>query len=422
MVEGKNIQKHFLIKGGKTRNLPRRSYNFCNALPAFMRYFIHKLDTMIRNTIFLMLCLSVGAFAQKQKSSYRSYLDGIRADELQAHLSFIASDLLQGRKVGTSGERLAALYLATQFKTMGIGPAGKSPASPLESYFQSFDFNRTGISGKSQNVLAFIEGSDPALKNEVIVISAHYDHLGLGQKIDNDSIYNGAADDGSGTVVLLEVAEAIAEARQNGATFKRSILFLHAGGEESGLLGSRHFVDKDPVVSLDRIVANINLDGVGGTDKPRDANANNYVYILTVDSTSASLGILAKKINQESGINLQFPVPANPQRFTSDNKSFEYELIPAIYFSTGLTEHYHRVTDNPETINYDHMTKIAKLVFATTWELLSQPGLKNYRGKYTRTGKYFCPPCGCDFDKKQFDSPVECPACTMPVKPIWVKK
>lgn len=344
----------------------------------------------------------------------------ITAEELSAQLHFIASDFFQGRKAGTNAERAVAHYLASYYKGHGIPPLNGIVTSNLDTYFQPFEISIPNNSGKSQNVLAFIKGTQ--LKDEVVILVAHYDHLGADTSLAGDSIFNGAADDASGTVALMELAEAFLDAKERGLNINRSILFLHAGAEEIGVLGSNFFVRNSPV-PLGKIKAVINLDGVGGTDKPGADNASNYVYLLHNDSTSQPLAELTKHLNSSYEIELDILKPDNPQRYNSDHKPFEYELIPSIYFSSGLTEHYHKVSDEPETIDYNHMAKIVKLVFASSWHLsndqIEQPWI--VRTQFKKTGAYYCVPCGCASDSEAFTSDGYCTDCHMTLQPKWGK-
>jgi hypothetical protein len=357
----------------------------------------------------------------KHPQKYFKYLNTIAADELKAHLSFIASDEMQGRKVGSAFEKLTAMYLASQYEAIGLRPF-KPGGHDLTDYFQVFDLPARAKAKSSQNVVAYLEGSDAMLKKEVIAITAHYDHLGIGKVVNGDSIYNGAADDGSGTVALVEIAQALKTAVASGVKFKRSFLFINMGGEESGLLGSHFFACSQPLLPLENIRAVINLDGVGGTDKPEDIEANNYVYVLAPDSTSSWLRAIANDINHKAHINLAIQQPANPARFMSDNKPFEYELISSIYFSTGLVEHYHQPSDEVTSINFSHMEKVVRLICAVAMEAANSDQAFSYRSAFTKTGKYFCPPCGCNSDKKNFDAPGTCPDCTMQLQPRWRNK
>ncbi|HYR27444.1 MAG TPA: M28 family peptidase, partial [Thermoanaerobaculia bacterium] len=180
---------------------------------------------------------------------------------------------------------------------------------------------------ETENVLAFLEGSD--LKHEYVVIAAHYDHLGLDPALDGDQIYNGAADDASGTAATLELARAFANAKP-----RRSILFVNFSAEEKGVVGSRYYVTSDPVVPLERIAAMINLDGVGGIDPKHPTGSTNYAYITTADVPLHDLMSVNERVRAASGIEL---TDARGKGFSSDNLSFEAYQVPTLYYSTGLT-------------------------------------------------------------------------------------
>ena len=139
---------------------------------------------------------------------------------------------------------------------------------------------REPFEAQTENVLAFIEGSDPALKDEVVVLSSHYDHIGIDPTLGEDTINNGADDDGSGTVALLEIAEAFMKAKEDGHGPRRSILFLHVAGEEKGLLGSAYYADTEPVFPIDQTVTNLNIDMIGRFDPTQESGSENYVYII----------------------------------------------------------------------------------------------------------------------------------------------
>lgn len=389
-------------------------------------------DLKLNGYIFLLLImLSFSVRAQKKDKSSgvaevsRKYMEMITHDELSAQTHFIASDYFEGRKAGTKNERATAYYLATYYKSLGIPPPAAGEGADLESYFQHFSFMSGTSELQSQNVLGFIEGTDPQLKKDVIVLVAHYDHLGKDTTSVADPIFNGAADDASGTAALLEIAESFAEAKRSGLGSKRSLLFLHAGAEETGMLGSAYYVN-NPLKPLEQIVTVINLDGVGGTDKPAAANAGNYVYLLYNDSTSLPFAQLTNRLNATTGINLDILKPENPGRYNSDNKPFEYELLPSVYFSSGLTEHYHKPSDEPSTIDYGHMEKITRLIFSVAWELshnqkIETPGVVK-RDQFEKTNLYYCLPCGCASDKKDFTKAGVCPDCRMTLQPKWRKK
>lgn len=230
----------------------------------------------------------------------------------------------------------------------------------------------------SENVAAFIEGSDPALKDEVVVISSHYDHIGIESDGEGDLINNGADDDGSGTVGILEMAEAFMKARQDGYGPRRSILFLNVTGEEKGLLGSRYFTDMDPLHPLDKIVTNLNIDMIGRFDPTHPTESENYVYIIGSNLISQELHDINAKVNEITGTNLElderFNSKDDPNQFyrRSDHWNFGKHAIPFIFFFTGTHDDYHGVDDEADKIEYDRMARITRLIFATAWQVANQ--------------------------------------------------
>jgi len=231
---------------------------------------------------------------------------------------------------------------------------------------------------QTENVLAFIEGSDPVLKDEVVVVSSHYDHIGINPALVGDQINNGADDDGSGTVAILELAEAFMHAKADGFGPRRSILFLNVAGEEKGLLGSSYYADIEPVFPLENTVANLNIDMIGRIDPTHPTDRDDYVYIIGSKLISQELHDLNVKANDVTGTDLElherFNSKDDPNRFyqRSDHWNFGKHSIPFIFFFTGTHEDYHGVDDEPEKIEYDRMARIARLVFATAWQVANQ--------------------------------------------------
>lgn len=273
---------------------------------------------------------------------------------------------------------------------------------------------------ETENVLAFIEGSDPRLKDEVIVVCSHYDHLGRNPQLKGDQIYNGAADDGSGTVATLAIAESFMRAKADGMGPRRSILFLNTSGEEKGVLGSAFYTDKEAVVPMERIVAHVSMDGIGGVDAAHAKTNPNYLYIIGKKATSAELLETARRLNTATGTNLLLD---DTQNFASDNSNFDKFDIPGVYYSTGLTEHYHKPSDEPQTINYEHMTLAVRLSFATAWQLANADRLpaRPSREGMTLSG-YACPPCNIECDGLLFKEAGACPVCGMNLYPKYEAK
>jgi hypothetical protein len=222
----------------------------------------------------------------------------------------------------------------------------------------------------SENVVAFIKGSEKP--DEVIVISAHLDHEG----IKDGQVYNGADDDGSGTVAILEIAEAFKKALDEGNGPKRSILFLHVTGEEKGLLGSQYYTDNDPIFPLSNTVANLNIDMIGRTDPNRKGDRN-YVYLIGSDKLSTELHQLSEAVNKKyANITLDYTYndENDPNRFyyRSDHYNFAKNNIPIIFYFNGSHADYHKPTDTPDKIEYDLLENRTRLVFYTAWELANR--------------------------------------------------
>jgi Peptidase family M28 len=222
----------------------------------------------------------------------------------------------------------------------------------------------------SDNVLAFLEGEDPELRAEVVVISAHYDHVG----IINGQIHNGADDDGSGTVSVMEIAKAFTDAKKEGHGPKRSILFLHVSGEEKGLLGSEWYSDH-PIYPLVNTVCDLNIDMVGRKDA--DHQDDRYVYLIGSDKLSTDLHKISENCNQkytQLQLDYTYNDPNDPNQFyyRSDHYNFAKHNIPVIFYFSGVHEDYHKPGDDPEKILYSKMTEIDQLVFHTAWEIANR--------------------------------------------------
>jgi hypothetical protein len=271
---------------------------------------------------------------------------------------------------------------------------------------------------ETENVLAFIEGSDPQLKSEVVVITSHYDHLGLNPTLKGDQIFNGAADDGSGVVASLELAQAFMKAKQEGFGPRRSILFINFSAEEKGTLGSSHYVQREPLVALDQTVAEINMDGVGGVDAKHPTSSRNYIYIVGEGKLSQEVIETNRRVRELTNIKLD--LTDGPANFGSDHQNFQAQLIPFIYYSTGLTEHYHQPNDEPDTIDYEHLARVARLVFGTAWQLANQDARpQSVNRRQMSIDGYVCPPCRFECDGDVYPHPGECPVCGMSLVPKY---
>ncbi|WP_282050756.1 M28 family peptidase [Maribacter aquivivus] len=223
----------------------------------------------------------------------------------------------------------------------------------------------------SENVAAILKGTEKP--NEYLVISSHLDHIGI---TGDGEINNGADDDGSGTVALLEIAEAFKKAADAGNGPKRSIVFLHVTGEEKGLLGSQYYTDVDPIVPLANTVANLNIDMIGRIDPEREGDRN-YIYLIGSDKLSLELHNLSEEVNKKF-MNIELDYTYNdendPNRFyyRSDHYNFAKNNIPIIFYFNGTHADYHKPSDTPDKINYDLLENRSRLVFYTAWEIANR--------------------------------------------------
>ena len=221
----------------------------------------------------------------------------------------------------------------------------------------------------STNVMGYIEGSDK--KDEVIIITAHYDHIG----VDGLEIYNGADDDGSGTVATLEIAEAFTKAKADGHGPRRSVMILNVSAEEKGLLGSQYYVEH-PVLPLEMTVANLNIDMIGRVDEQHEGNEN-YVYLIGADRLSQGLHDVGEKVNETYvGLELDYTFNAedDPNKFyyRSDHYNFAKNNVPAVFYFSGVHEDYHKPGDTVDKIMFPKLEKITKLIFHTAWDLANR--------------------------------------------------
>jgi hypothetical protein len=321
---------------------------------------------------------------------------------------------MMGREAGTIGNYKATAYIAAEVKRLGLEPAGDNG-----TYFQNIKSTSARFAGSAnpdyaRNVVAILRGSDPVLKDEYVAIGAHNDHIGVRQtavdhdslraynveltrlgapvwdrnsrarrdslkaiihiNVDSlrklrparrDSISNGADDDGSGTVTVLEIAEALAAMPVKP---KRSILFVWHTAEEKGLLGSKWFTD-NPTVPRGQIVAQLNMDMVGrGSAADIAGGGPDYLQLVGSRRVSTELGDIVEAVNAASPrpfkFDYQYDANGHPERIycRSDHYMYARYGIPITFFTTGLHPDYHQVTDEPQYIDYEHMTRVADFV------------------------------------------------------------
>ena len=217
---------------------------------------------------------------------------------------------------------------------------------------------------ETENIMGYLEGSDK--KDELIIITAHYDHVGR----DGDKIFNGADDDGSGTTSILELAEAYITASKAGKGPRRSILFMTVTGEEKGLLGSQYYTE-NPIFPLENTVVNLNIDMVGRTDEAHKEDRE-FVYLVGSDRLSSELHELSEKANEtytKLSLDYTYNDQDHPDRiyYRSDHWNFAKNNVPIIFYFNGTHEDYHQDTDTVDKIEFDLLQKRAQLVFYTSW-------------------------------------------------------
>ena len=333
--------------------------------------------------IFLLIILglfSVNSNSQLQKA--KKFAKTITAEDLKDHLYVYASDEFEGRNTGAEGQKKAVEYLRNFYIENEI-----EPGDPDKDYFQKMKLNlRRGNEGEvdSENVIAIIKGTE--IPDEYLILTAHLDHVGYGRTGSRsrdayigevkERIHNGADDDGSGTVAMLEIAQAFKDASEKGKGPKRSIIFLHVTGEEKGLLGSAYYAD-NPIYPLENTVTNLNLDMIGRIDPTRKGDKREYIYIIGSDHDSQDLHNVSEQTNLET-VNIDLDYRYNdkddPNRFyyRSDHYNFAKNGIPIIFYFSGTHPDYHLPSDTPDKIEYDLLELRTKLVFHTAWNIANR--------------------------------------------------
>ena len=351
---------------------------------------------MKKFNLFILTLIISNVYSQNISNKYA---ETITSEELKSLLYVYASDSFEGREAGTKGEILAVEFIRDFYLKNDI-----EPAKGTEDYFQKMEIttpqrislpdkipdsvrtfmqngdmeklrNYAMVAGvrtggeklNSINVASIIEGSH--YPNEYIVITAHLDHVG----IEGEDIFNGADDDGSGSMALLEIAQAFKMASLDGHGPKRSIVILHVSAEEKGLLGSEYYTD-NPLYPLEDTITNLNIDMIGRTDPTRDSDNDNYIYLIGTDRLSSMLHETSERVNKNTvdlELDYRFNAWDDPNRFyeRSDHYNFAKNNIPVIFYFSGTHEDYHGPGDTPDKIRYDLLTKRTKLIFHTAWEI-----------------------------------------------------
>ncbi|KAB1068662.1 M28 family peptidase [Tamlana haliotis] len=300
-------------------------------------------------------------------ASAETYAEKITAADLKKNLYIYASDEFEGRGTGEPGQKKAVEFLKDFYVANDI-PSPIAEGNYHQKVPASFLPNGTK---DSENVLAYIKGSEKP--DEILVISAHLDHIGVSA---NGDINNGADDDGSGTVAILEIAKAFKAAELDGKGPKRSILFLHVTAEEIGLQGSKYYTDVEPIFPLENTVTDLNIDMIGRVDDNHEGG-DNYLYLIGSDKLSQELHDVSEAVNNKY-VNLDLDYTYNdendPNRFyyRSDHYNFAKNNIPVIFYFNGTHDDYHKPSDTPDKINYEFLETRTRLIFYTAWELANR--------------------------------------------------
>jgi Zn-dependent M28 family amino/carboxypeptidase len=314
---------------------------------------------MNRN-VFRFLLLFAFVFSVSAQKAQVAKVSALQAD-LRKHIEYLASDKLAGRRTGEPGARLAAAYVADQFAKLKLRPGMRS-ANGKPNYMQAFPY--TPKAGEAAltgyNIIGVLEGRDKVLKNEAIVIGAHYDHLGYGGEgslaANSTEIHHGADDNASGTAAIIELARQFAKAKNN----KRTIIFIAFSGEEEGLFGSKFYVN-NPVFPVENTIAMFNLDMVGRLHDEK-------LTIGGIGTASEWKLLLTTTTAVRSALNTNFrpfTLQLNEDGFgPSDHSSFYTKKIPVLFFFTGTHLDYHKPSDTADKINYDGEEKVIAYVAA----------------------------------------------------------
>ncbi|RPD90775.1 M28 family peptidase [Aureibaculum marinum] len=324
------------------------------------------ISTTEKNTSTDSIKINTNFILDSTNNLANEYGQKISQENLKKILHVLASDEYFGRRTGEIGQKKAAEFISNYYKNLGVAAAdlnGNYLQTIPKTYFKGSTQNN------SENIVAYIKGSEKP--DEYIILSAHYDHLG----IKGDKIYNGADDDASGTSAVIEIAKAFQSAVKTGNGPKRSIVFLHVTGEELGLYGSKYYTE-NPIFPLEKTVANLNIDMIGRFDEKHAENPE-FVYLIGSDKLSSELHELSEATNKKyTQLELDYTYNAenDPNRFyyRSDHYNFAKNNIPVIFYFNGVHEDYHKPSDTADKIRFDLLQKRTQLVFYTAWEIANR--------------------------------------------------
>lgn len=326
--------------------------------------------------LFALCAGNLNAASPKKVAPEKKGVESINRATAEAHIGFLACDELDGREAGWKGGRIAGNYIISCLKQMGLQPLFSDYAQPFEAYrierqrkgklqihpdsiaeLKKFVHQKYNM----RNILAKIEGKNP---NEIVVIGAHYDHLGIDPMLDGDRIYNGADDNASGVSAVLQVARAFLA---SGEQPERTVIFAFWDGEEKGLLGSRYFTMTYP--ELKKVKGYLNYDMIGRNNN--EERPKHVVYFYT--AANRAFGDWLKQDIEDYRLQLEPDYRAwdNPVG-GSDNGSFAKEGIPIIWYHTDGHPDYHLPSDEAPKINWNKVVDITKASFLAMWKLANE--------------------------------------------------
>lgn len=321
-----------------------------------------------RKAKIVLVCIKEPDEAKKLVAQYNNYLSG-------GQLSLTKPEVKNEGVLYITPEIGSALMGTTLEKLTKASEedAKKSPLKKVSAGKLTYKITTDIKTVQTENVLGYLEGSDK--KDELVIVTSHYDHIGKKSNGEGDLINNGADDDGSGTVAVMQLAKVFAQAKKDGKGPRRSILFMTVAGEEQGLLGSEYY-SENPVFPLEKTVVDLNIDMIGRRD-PQHKDSAPYVYIIGSDKLSTELHKLSEAVNK-TYTNLIFDYTYNDQNhpdrlyYRSDHWNFARKNIPIIFYFDGIHEDYHKPSDEIDKIEFDHLAKRAQLVFYTAWEIANR--------------------------------------------------
>lgn len=302
------------------------------------------------------LAVTVAPLSAQTAASVTKAAETISATDIARHIGVIAADSMLGRDTPSNGLELTARYVADQFRALGLKPGGDSGTWfqrwPVLSDTWLFHQPSPSDTGTVPNTVGILEGTDPKLKHEYIVFSAHMDHIGISRGATPDSINNGADDNASGTAGIIALAKAFS---QPGARPRRSMIFLTVSGEEKGLLGSAYFVENPPV-PIEQFVANFNFDVIGGGKRDRAG--------ALVNVTGADYSDLGATLDRVLAAHPELRLTTfREERMSSDHVCFAGKGVPILRFGGGQNDGIHQVTDSPEKVDADFEAAVLRLAF-----------------------------------------------------------